>query len=100
MNNFLEKECKTRDFRFPINYTNIELGGIPELVVKQLIPADHWVAYYTDQNNQDDMLTCKLPLLGFGLLANGEVIPLVIDKHGVIGNPCEEKGFKKILRLY
>jgi len=94
--------CKPPDIQRCVNYTRRDIEGPDmDLVIRELIPADRWVAIYEEfdyRYSTPKVKTITLPLLGFGLLYTGEIIPLVIDEHGVIGNPCEEEGFTKVVR--
>lgn len=61
--------------------------------IVQLIPADGWVAVYTDGDTE-----LRAPLVAWALRRDGQVVPLDTDPEGDVGDPRETKNFHRVER--
>lgn len=61
------------------NFQTVHRADPPEIV--GLIPADGWMVTFKDDDDGSEWST---PLIGWGLKADGEVVPLEVDGDGLV----------------
>ena len=66
--------------------------------IVQIMPSDGWrAAYFRETEGSREIKVYSYPLVGWGLLDSGLVVPLDVDRSGWVEDPTEASNFVSLI---